>query len=67
MNISFTSGQIMEISEVLREKAQQFHSEEAHHLGRNYSKMADQFDSVLEKLKELPGEKRVANLALLMP
>jgi len=62
--ISFTSGQILEIQELLYEKAEECREENQQHLAYYFDKMGDEFCSVISKLNELPGEKRVANLVL---
>jgi hypothetical protein len=61
--ISLTSGEIMDIIYSIRAKERSVR--ELHpHLSAYYLNMVQQFEAVYNKLQELPGEKRVANLIL---
>lgn len=59
--ISFTSGEIMDIMTLLDNK---INSTEDPHRAAYYGNIYQQFECVLEKLRELPGEKRVAKLVM---
>lgn len=63
--ISLTSGEIMDILTLLDNKINQT-PENNPSLACYYGNIYQQFESVVEKLKELPGENRVANLVLSM-
>jgi hypothetical protein len=58
--ISLASGEILDIISVLCDKEPAVYP----HLSAYYLKIAQQFEDVYNKLQELPGEKRVANLIL---
>ncbi len=59
--LSFTSGEIMDVMSLLDNK---INSTEDPHRAAYYGNIYQQFESVLNKLEELPGEKRVANLVM---
>jgi hypothetical protein len=61
--ISLTSGEILAIVSVLCDKEQAVYDNDPH-LSAYYLNMVQQFEAVYNKLQELPGEKRVANLIL---
>jgi hypothetical protein len=61
--ISLTSGEILDIISVLCDKEQVVYDNDPY-LSLYYLKIAQQFEAVYNKLQELPGEKRVANLIL---
>ena len=61
--ISLTSGEILAIISVLCDKEQAVYDNDPH-LSAYYLNMVQQFEAVYDKLQELPGEKRVANLIL---
>ena len=63
--ISLTSGELLDRMGVLCDKEQSVY-EENPHLSAYYLNIMQQFEEVVHKLKELPGEKRVANLILAM-
>lgn len=63
--VSLTSGEIKDLMDLLDKKILET-EEEKPTLASYYGNMYQQFESVLEKLKELPGEKRVAHLILAM-
>ena len=62
--ISFTSGQILDIIDVLEEKEDALYDAGNKHLAAYYMNLVAQFQRVHDKLQDLPGEKRVANLVL---
>lgn len=63
-HISFTSGEILDIIAALHEKEITAAKSGDHHLAAYYLSMIQQFELISEKLQELPGEKRVANLVM---
>ena len=63
--ISLTSGELLDLMSILCDKEQSVY-EENPHLSAYYLNIMQQFEEVVHKLKELPGEKRVANLILAM-
>jgi hypothetical protein len=63
--ISLTSGELLDLMSVLCDKEQSVYAENPH-LSAYYLNIMQQFEEVVHKLKELPGEKRVANLILAM-
>lgn len=63
-SISFTSGEIFDIISALYEKEISAAKSGDHQLSAYYLNMIQQFQLISEKLKELPGEKRVAHLVL---
>lgn len=64
--ISLTYGQITEIVGSLVDRESKAVDNEDPHLAQYYRDIAIQFATVLEKLEELPGEQREANLVLAM-
>lgn len=62
--VSFTSGQILDIISALEEKEDAIYDKGDKHLAAYYMNMASQFQRVYDKLQNLPGEQRVANLVL---
>jgi hypothetical protein len=63
-SITLTSGEIMDIISVLEEKENALYLAENHQLSAYYMNLGCQFQKLLGKLQELPGEHRVANLVL---
>jgi hypothetical protein len=63
-HISFTSGQIQDIIDCLDEKETALYDAGDKYLASYYLNMGSQFQHVYDRLQELPGEKRVANLVL---
>ena len=63
-SISLTSGELMDVISSLCDKEQALYDAENHHLAAYYLNILQQFEKIVEKLDELPGEKRVANLVL---
>jgi len=61
--ISLTSGEILDIISVLCDKEQAVYDDNPH-LSAHYLNIVQQFEDVYNKLQELPGEERVANLIL---
>ena len=65
-NISLTYGQISEIVGSLVDREFKAVDNEDPQLAQYYRDIAIQFATVLEKLEQLPGEQREANLVLTM-
>jgi hypothetical protein len=63
-SISLTSGELLDIISSLCDKEQALYKKEYHHLSAYYLGIIQQFEMIVEKLDELPGEKRVAQLVL---
>lgn len=63
-SISLTSGELLDIISALCYKEQALYKKEHHHLSAYYLGIIQQFETIVEKLEELPGEKRVAHLVL---
>jgi hypothetical protein len=63
-HISFTSGEIFDIISALADKANKAEENGEHMLFAYFLNMIQQFEQVTDKLNELPGEMRVANLVL---
>ena len=63
-SISLTSGELLDIISSLCDKEQALYDTEDHHLAAYYLNILQQFEKIVEKLDELPGEKRVAQLVL---
>jgi hypothetical protein len=64
VHISFTSGEVLDIMSALHSKATDAELIGEHHLAAYYLNMIQQFEMIYDKLQELPGECRVANLIL---
>ncbi len=64
--ISLTSGELLDVISSLCDKEQALHDAENHRLASYYLGIIQQFEAIVEKLDELPGEKRVANLVMAM-
>jgi len=61
--ISLTSGEILDVIYSIRAKERSVR--ELHpHMSAHYLNIVQQFEDVYNKLQELPGEERVANLIL---
>jgi hypothetical protein len=65
-SISFTSGELLDIISSLCDKEQALYEAENYQLSAYYLNILQQFETIVEKLEELPGEKRVANLVMAM-
>jgi hypothetical protein len=65
-SISFTSGELLDIISSLCDKEQALYEAENYHLSAYYLNILQQFETIVEKLEELPGEKKVANLVMAM-
>jgi hypothetical protein len=65
-SLSLTSGELYEIINLLCDKGESAESNEDLLLANYYCKIAEQFATICEKMSELPGEERVANLVLTM-
>jgi hypothetical protein len=62
-SISLTSGELLDIIDSLCDKEQSVY-EENPHLASYYLNIIQQFENIVEKMNELPGEKRVATMVL---
>jgi len=62
--ISFTSGELLDIIDVLVEKENALFRADNHQLAAYYLNIIQQFELICDKLKERPGEDRVAHLVL---
>ena len=65
-SISLTSGELMDIISALEVMENRADYNNDAHLASYYLNILQQFEGVVNKLQELPGEKRVANLVLAM-
>ena len=63
-HISFTSGEILDIIAALSEQENYENKMGKPQIAAYYLNMIQQFELISEKLQELPGEKRVANLVM---
>jgi hypothetical protein len=63
-SLSLTSGQIQDIISALEEKENALYLAENYQLSAYYMNLGVQFQKVYDKLQEVAGEKRVANLVL---
>jgi hypothetical protein len=63
-SISFTSGELFDIIEVLSIHEEGLHKDGDYHTSAYYQDMIRQLELIRDKLEELPGEDRVANLVL---
>jgi hypothetical protein len=63
-HISFTSDEILDIISALEDRCQDAEDVGNHHLSAYFLNMVQQFEMVTEKLNDLPGEQRVANLVM---
>lgn len=63
-HISLTSGEILDIITALSDKCEAAYDHENDHLAAYFMNMIQQFEEIVEKLKDFPGENRVANLVL---
>ena len=61
-NISFTSGQILDIIDALEERENALYDANNKHLAAYYMNMVSQFQRVYDHLQHLPGEEKIANL-----
>jgi hypothetical protein len=62
--ISFTSGEILDIISALEDKAENLEESANFRLANYYYNIIQQFDIVSEKLQDFVPENRVANLVL---
>lgn len=62
--ISLTSGQLLDIIELLQEKEDALYDAEEGGLAVYYMQMGVQFQRMYDRLQSLPGEKRVAGLVM---
>lgn len=63
-SISFTSGELLDIIDLLEAKEYELYNEEKPQVSVYYAKLADQFQLIYDKLKDIQPENRVANLVL---
>jgi len=62
--ISLTSGELLDIINQLNKVADNLDDGENYTLATYYSKLAQQFEMILDKLQDFVPENRVANLVL---
>jgi len=62
--ISFTSGELLDIINQLNEVADNLDDGENYTLATYYSKLAQQFEMLNDKIQDFVPENRVANLVL---
>lgn len=62
--IELTSGEILDIVEALRCKADQALQNDKMHLFGYYTNLAESFRPILKTLETLPGEHRIAKLVM---
>ena len=62
--ITFTSGQLLDLIALLEEKEDALYDEENRDLSIYYMQMGVQFQRMYDRLQSLPGEQRVAELAI---
>ncbi len=62
--ITFTSGQLLDIIELLQEKEDAHYDAENRGLAVYYMQMGVQFQRMYDRLQSLPGEQRVAELVM---
>ena len=63
-SISFTSGELVYIMSLIEAKEDAVYLAGDKHLAAYYMNLGCQFQRIYDKLQELPGESRVANLVL---
>lgn len=63
-SVSFTSGEIFDIIFALADKCQTAENDGDHQLAAYYLNLVQQFEEIVYKLKDLPGEDRVAHLVM---
>ena len=63
-SISLTSGELLDIISSLCDKEQALYDAEDMNLSAYYLGILQQFEAIVHKLEELPGENRVAHLIL---
>lgn len=63
-SISFTSGELLDITSALHLKVKDAEMVGEHHLAAYYLNMIQQFELVYDKLQDFVPENRVANLVL---
>lgn len=62
--ITFTSGQLLDIIELLQEKEDAHYDAENRGLSVYYMQMGVQFQRMYDRLQSLPGEQRVVELVM---
>lgn len=63
-SITFTSGQLLDLIALLEEKEDALFDAENRDLSVYYMQMGVQFQRMYDRLQNLPGEKRVAELVM---
>jgi len=63
--ISFTSGELLDIISTLEDKAENLEESANFTLANYYYNIIDQFDRITEKLEQFQPENKVANLVLI--
>ena len=63
-SITFTSGQLLDIIALLEEKEDALYDAEEKGLAVYYMQMGVQFQRMYDRLQDLPGEQRVAELVM---
>ena len=64
IQISFTSGELLDIISTLEDKVENLEESANFALASYYYNIIDQFDRITEKLEEFQPENKVANLVL---
>lgn len=62
--ITFTSGQLLDLIDLLQEKEDALYDAENRALSIYYMQMGVQFQRMYDRLQDLPGEQRVAELVM---
>ena len=62
--ISFTSGELLDIISTLEDKVENLEESANFTLASYYYNIIDQFDRIVEKMEDFVPENRVANLVL---
>jgi len=62
--VSFTSGELLDIISTLEEKENALYDADDKHLAAYYMNLGNQFQKIYDKLQEFVPENRVANLVL---
>lgn len=63
--ISFTSGELLDIISTLEDKAENLEESANFTLANYYYNIIDQFERITEKLEQFQPENKVANLVLI--
>jgi hypothetical protein len=65
-SISFTSGELLDVISALCDKEQELYYDGEEQLASYYLKIIQQFETIVERMEQLPGEDRVAQLVMAM-